>query len=93
MMAMKVLSEDEAKRFMDQYNQSNDAPDKEIYLNKLADDWEQEFMLIGATAVEDKLQDRVPETIADLIKASNFYIVQIYFLPPFFLKKTSAFGC
>jgi hypothetical protein len=50
-------------------------------------------MLIGATAVEDKLQDRVPETIADLIKASNFYIVQIYFLPPFFLKKTSAFGC
>jgi len=26
--------------------------------------------LIGATAVEDKLQDNVPETIADFIKAN-----------------------
>jgi P-type E1-E2 ATPase len=37
----------------------------------LSDKWERELYLIGATAVEDKLQDKVPETIADLLRASN----------------------
>lgn len=31
---------------------------------------ETNLTLIGATAVEDKLQDKVPETIADLIRAN-----------------------
>ena len=30
---------------------------------------EQDLRLLGATAIEDKLQDGVPETIADLKKA------------------------
>lgn len=30
--------------------------------------------VIGATAVLDRLQDYVPETIKDLLRASNFYI-------------------
>ena len=29
------------------------------------------MMLIGVTAVEDKLQNKVPETIADFLKAST----------------------
>lgn len=36
----------------------------------LVSELESNLTLIGATAVEDKLQDRVPETIYDLIKAS-----------------------
>jgi len=35
------------------------------------DQIERNLILIGATAVEDKLQDKVPETIYDLIKASK----------------------
>jgi P-type E1-E2 ATPase len=37
---------------------------------KLAATVEKDIYLIGATAVEDKLQDNVPQTIADLIKAN-----------------------
>lgn len=32
--------------------------------------FEKNFTLIGATAVLDKLQDNVPETIRDLIRAN-----------------------
>ena len=35
-------------------------------IDKLYDEMEQNLILIGATIVEDKLQDEVPETIKDL---------------------------
>jgi magnesium-transporting ATPase (P-type) len=31
---------------------------------------ERELFIVGVTAVEDRLQDQVPETIADFLKAS-----------------------
>jgi magnesium-transporting ATPase (P-type) len=37
---------------------------------KLAEEIEKNLYLLGATAVEDKLQDQVPETIKDLIRAN-----------------------
>ena len=37
---------------------------------KLAETVEKDIFLMGATAVEDKLQDNVPQTIADLIRAN-----------------------
>lgn len=37
----------------------------------MASNLEKDLYLFGATAVEDKLQDKVPETIADLVKASR----------------------
>ena len=42
---------------------------------ELAKTVEKDIYLIGATAVEDKLQDKVPQTIADLIRASILYNV------------------
>jgi magnesium-transporting ATPase (P-type) len=39
-------------------------------VNDLASEIEQGFYLIGCTAVEDKLQDKVPETIRDFLKAN-----------------------
>lgn len=36
---------------------------------------ETNLYLIGATAVLDRLQDDVPETIRDLIRASNIMII------------------
>lgn len=38
-------------------------------IEKVSDEIEQDLRLLGATAIEDKLQDGVPETIADLKRA------------------------
>ena len=48
----------------------------------LIDRLEREIYLVGATAVLDRLQDDVPETIRDLLRASTY--------PP---TQTSRCGC
>lgn len=40
-------------------------------LEKLAVEIEKDLMLLGATAIEDKLQDQVPEALADLRKVNE----------------------
>lgn len=50
------------------------------YLVKLADELEIGCLLLGATGVEDKLQDQVPDTIHDFLLARMsfyFFIVLI----------------
>ena len=42
---------------------------KDRLLSEAQDEMEQDLVLLGATCVEDRLQDRVPETIADLQRA------------------------
>jgi magnesium-transporting ATPase (P-type) len=44
---------------------------REAAYNELVSELESGMYLIGATAVLDRLQDEVPETIRDLIRASN----------------------
>lgn len=39
-------------------------------LDRVYDELEQEMILLGATAIEDKLQDGVPDTIAELSRAN-----------------------
>uniref|UniRef100_A0A0R3S3R4 Phospholipid-transporting ATPase n=1 Tax=Elaeophora elaphi TaxID=1147741 RepID=A0A0R3S3R4_9BILA len=39
-------------------------------LDRVYDELEQEMILLGATAIEDKLQDGVPDTIAELARAN-----------------------
>ncbi|XP_024124313.1 phospholipid-transporting ATPase IC [Oryzias melastigma] len=43
--------------------------DRDAALDRVYEEVEKDLMLIGATAIEDKLQDGVPETIATLAKA------------------------
>ncbi|KAM6902782.1 phospholipid-transporting ATPase IC [Xenentodon cancila] len=43
--------------------------DRDAALDSVYEEIEKDLMLIGATAIEDKLQDGVPETIAKLAKA------------------------
>ncbi|EGR32202.1 phospholipid-translocating p-type flippase family protein, putative [Ichthyophthirius multifiliis] len=69
MLAMKILSEEEFLIIKSKYESFLDSQNREEQLNQLADEIENNFILIGATAVEDKLQDKVAETIQDLIKA------------------------
>ena len=40
--------------------------DRDAKIDAVADELERDLRLLGATAIEDKLQDGVPETIADL---------------------------
>lgn len=42
---------------------------REDRIEAVANELEQNLTLLGATAIEDRLQDGVPETIADLKKA------------------------
>lgn len=40
--------------------------DREAKVDATSDELERDLRLLGATAIEDRLQDGVPETIADL---------------------------
>jgi P-type E1-E2 ATPase len=64
---MKVLDLKELVTFTDECEQAEkDILNRDARLEAVYSDWEQGLTLIGATAVEDKLQDKVPETIHDL---------------------------
>ncbi|KAH9133931.1 hypothetical protein LEN26_006926 [Aphanomyces euteiches] len=65
--ASKVVPLDEWERFYEEYQQLqvNDPTD----LERLQDIMERDLMLLGVTAIEDRLQDQVPETIQLLSKA------------------------
>ena len=70
MMAMKVFSEQEyiyIKAKLD--DAKEDLANKEARLQECYEEIEQGLTYIGCSAVEDKLQDKVPETIAELQKA------------------------
>ena len=65
--AMKILSEKEYKTFFNEFNEAMmSLEDKDKKVNEVCDKLEQNLYLIGTTIVEDKLQDKVPETIRDL---------------------------
>lgn len=43
---------------------------RQTRLDEVYEEIEKDLMLVGATAIEDKLQDGVPDTIANLSKAN-----------------------
>lgn len=68
--AIKELNEEESEKFIDEYNRiSLSMNDVDNRLLELADTIETDLKCIGVTAIEDKLQDGVPETIDWLRKA------------------------
>ncbi|KAH7429659.1 hypothetical protein KP509_09G060500 [Ceratopteris richardii] len=70
-LASKQLSEADYYDWESRVAQSNTAlgSNRVILLRKVAESLERDLDLLGATAVEDKLQDGVPETIAALREA------------------------
>jgi magnesium-transporting ATPase (P-type) len=71
-MGKKMLSfevYDEWKERYDLVNTSNDL-NKDDQLCELYDQLEYNFEYLGSSAIEDLLQDKVPETIADLMSAN-----------------------
>ena len=65
--AMKVISENEYKSFFKDYTEAMmSLENKDKKVSEACDTIEKNLFLIGTTIVEDKLQDKVPETIRDL---------------------------
>ncbi|KAH7921381.1 phospholipid-translocating P-type ATPase [Leucogyrophana mollusca] len=66
-LAYKVIPEDEFEAWNDRYHEASTAlENREEKIENICDQMEQDLRLLGATAIEDRLQDGVPETIADL---------------------------
>ncbi|KAJ6501941.1 hypothetical protein C8R45DRAFT_1209601 [Mycena sanguinolenta] len=69
-LAYKVLREEEYVTWNKRYEEATVAiDDREALVEAVSDEIEHDLRLLGATAIEDRLQDGVPETIADLKRA------------------------
>ncbi|KAJ2928030.1 hypothetical protein H1R20_g9061, partial [Candolleomyces eurysporus] len=69
-LAYKIIPEEEYASWSERYYQATVAmEDREERIEAVADELERNLRLLGATAIEDRLQDGVPEAIADLKKA------------------------
>ena len=67
----KELSKNEFEEWYGKYTTASKLIDeqREVQMDQLADEFEHGVKLIGATAIDDKLQDSVPQTIESLRKA------------------------
>ncbi|THH16144.1 hypothetical protein EW146_g4435 [Bondarzewia mesenterica] len=69
-LAYRMVGEEEYAAWRIRYAEATASVDgREDQIEKVSDEIEQGLILLGATAIEDRLQDGVPETIADLKKA------------------------
>lgn len=64
---LTLFTENEYEEWSVRYNEATVAlEDREEKITAVSDEIEHDLRLLGATAIEDRLQDGVPETIADL---------------------------
>ncbi|KAA8532783.1 hypothetical protein F0562_032816 [Nyssa sinensis] len=70
-LAYRELNEEEYKEFNDQSTQAKNSvsADRDTMIDEVAEKIEKDLILLGATAVEDKLQNGVPECIDKLAQA------------------------
>ena len=69
-LGFRILTEEECPSWLQQYNIANNScSNRSELLSQAAIDLERNSHIVGATAIEDKLQEGVPETIANLHKA------------------------
>lgn len=69
-LGFKVLSESEYGEWESRYDEANVAlENREEKVELVSSEMEMGFTLLGGTAIEDKLQDGVPDTIEDLKRA------------------------
>ena len=67
LVAMRVLDADEAEQFITECSLAeSDIANKETKLAEVYDKWERDLSLLGATVLEDRLQENVESTIQAL---------------------------
>ncbi|KII68315.1 Phospholipid-transporting ATPase IA [Thelohanellus kitauei] len=70
-LAYKRISHDECKVILSDFQQAiTNIAERDVEIEKVADRIERDLQILGATGIEDRLQDRVPETIQALRKAN-----------------------
>lgn len=69
MIASKKLSEETYQAWQKQYQVASTSLNKEKAINRVAEELEVDFDLVGSTAIEDKLQVDVGKTIFDIKRA------------------------
>lgn len=70
LVGMRVLDEQEVHEFLKEVDAAEaDINQRAKLLDELYDKWERDLQLIGATVLEDRLQDQVPETIQAMHEA------------------------
>lgn len=70
-LAKKELSEDDYQTWKSEFKKAETSlEDRDAKKDRCYEQIEQNLQLLGATAIEDKLQDNVPQTIANLIAAN-----------------------
>jgi len=70
--AMRKFTEDEIFNFLEQYRLAENSIGNRIQnINRVVSSIEKHLKLLGVTAIEDQLQDEVPETIDYLIHVSE----------------------
>jgi len=67
---MRVITAKEWEEIRAKIDEINKSVEKLKLIDELANEIEVNLTLLGATAVEDKLQDRVPDVIYDLLGAN-----------------------
>ena len=68
--AFKYISYEKFKEIESRYEEAISNDNRNNRLFKLSKDIEDDLILLGAVAIEDKLEDKVPETIKRLIDAN-----------------------
>ncbi|GAB2280128.1 Putative phospholipid-transporting ATPase 9 [Dionaea muscipula] len=70
-LAYRVLDEEEYREFNEKFSEARNSvsADRETLMDQVAETIEKDLVLLGATAVEDKLQSGVPECIDKLAQA------------------------
>ena len=69
LIASKYIGEQEYEAWQKKFQIASTSINKEKEINKVAEELEVEFDLVGSTAIEDKLQDEVGKTIYDIKRA------------------------
>ena len=67
--AVRILTIQEFEHYSEKYSQAMQSLTRDKSLFALAQEMETDLVLLGSTAVEDSLQDKVHETISRLIEA------------------------
>jgi len=69
-LGIRILSEHECMNWVEKYNKAAASlVSRDVLLTGLATEIEKNIHIVGTTAIEDKLQDGVPETISNIGKA------------------------
>ncbi|KAG4091983.1 phospholipid-translocating P-type ATPase [Neocallimastix lanati (nom. inval.)] len=70
LVATKELSEEEFDKFSNDYYQANqNINNRAVAVEEVVSEIEKDLKLLGATAIEDRLQDKVPETIDYILQS------------------------